>query len=121
MKKASKAETRIVRWDSQPGRKLSKAERVELEKLAALPDRGIDTSDAPELPAEVWRNAAVGKFYRPVKRPVTMRLDADVIDWLKQKAGPNGRGYQTAANRLLRAKMLAEMRGAGKRAGAAKA
>ena len=41
-----------------------------------------------------------GEMYRPVKKPVTMRLDADVIHWLKSQ----GPGYQTKANRLLRAK-----------------
>ncbi|MGC2639530.1 MAG: BrnA antitoxin family protein [Acidobacteriaceae bacterium] len=39
-----------------------------------------------------------GKSYRPPKKPVTMRLDADVVDWLKSY----GRGYQTRANALLR-------------------
>lgn len=76
-----------------------------------LPEERIDTSDAPELPEAVWRAGAVrGRFYRPVKRPVTMRLDADVIEWLKSKASPQGRGYQTTANRLLRARMIAELR-----------
>jgi hypothetical protein len=44
------------------------------------------------------RNAAVGKFYRPVKTPVTIRVDADVLAWLKRQ----GRGYQTRINQLLR-------------------
>lgn len=45
-----------------------------------------------------WNGAEIGKFYRPQKRPVTMRLDADVIEWLKGY----GPGYQTKANMLLR-------------------
>jgi uncharacterized protein (DUF4415 family) len=45
-----------------------------------------------------WSGAEIGRFYRPAKRPVTIRLDADVIDWLKSY----GRGYQTKANLLLR-------------------
>jgi len=114
MKKATKQQ-KIVRWEPRPGRRLTKSEQAELKALAALPDDQIDTSEIPELPLSVWRERNVrGKFYRPVKKPVTMRLDADVIEWLKQKAGPNGRGYQTAANRLLRAKMLSELRGAGR-------
>ncbi|PYU22764.1 MAG: hypothetical protein DMG30_13785 [Acidobacteria bacterium] len=48
----------------------------------------------------------MGKFYRPAKKPVTMRLDSDVIAWLK--AG--GRGYQTKANWLLRHAMLHDTR-----------
>lgn len=45
-----------------------------------------------------WRGAEVGKFYRPPKMPVTMRLDAKLIEWLKSY----GPGYQTKANLLLR-------------------
>jgi uncharacterized protein (DUF4415 family) len=47
--------------------------------------------------------AEVGRFYRPAKRPVTIRLDEDIIDWLKSY----GRGYQTKANLLLRHAMEA--------------
>ena len=56
----------------------------------------IDLSEMPEVVD--WSGAEVGKFYRPAKRPVTMRLDADVIAWLKSY----GPGYQTKANLLLR-------------------
>jgi len=50
-----------------------------------------------------WAGAEVGRFYRPAKLPVTIRLDEDVIDWLKSY----GRGYQTKANLLLRHAMKA--------------
>jgi uncharacterized protein (DUF4415 family) len=43
-------------------------------------------------------------FYRPVKQQVTVRLDADVIAWLRMQ----GKGYQTRLNQVLRAAMLAE-------------
>ena len=43
----------------------------------------------------------VGVLYRPIKKPVTLRLDADVIAWFKK----SGRGYQTRINRALRAMM----------------
>jgi len=43
----------------------------------------------------------VGRFYRPVKETVTIRLDADVLDWLKK----GGKGYQTRVNKILRAVM----------------
>ena len=45
-----------------------------------------------------WSGAEIGKFYRPPKKPVTMRLDIDIIKWLKS----HGRGYQTRVNALLR-------------------
>lgn len=69
---------------------------AELAKLAALPESRIDTSDIPEV--RDWRGAQIGRFYRPVKKPVTLRLDADVIDWLKARESK----YQTAVNRILR-------------------
>ena len=57
-------------------KKLSRKQAKELAALVDLPDNKIDLSDAPELPN--WTNAEVGKFYRPIKRPVTVRIDADV-------------------------------------------
>src|ERR1700693_6012042 len=48
----------------------------------------------------------VGVVYRPIKKPVTLRLDADVIAWLKK----SGRGYQTRINRALRKMMEDEMK-----------
>lgn len=83
---------------------LTRKQQDEIARLRAIPDSEIDTSDIPELGPKFWKNAVVGKFYRPVKKPVTIRLDADVIAWLKS-AGP---GYQTKANRLLRESMLEE-------------
>jgi uncharacterized protein (DUF4415 family) len=70
-----------------------------LAAIAAMPDDEIDISDIPEVID--WRKAVVGRFYRPVKEAVTIRLDADVLDWLKQ----GGRGYQTRVNKILRAVM----------------
>ena|ERR1035441_8625743 len=48
----------------------------------------------------------VGVLYRPIKKPVTLRLDADVIAWFKK----SGRGYQTRINRALRKMMEDEMK-----------
>jgi uncharacterized protein (DUF4415 family) len=88
----------------------------ELAELARKPESSIDLSDAPELHAAEWKNpihgmeawlkaARAGALYKPVKRAVSMRLDADVVAWLKQ-AGP---GYQTRANQILREKMIKEL------------
>ena len=101
------------------GGELEKDARVKARvdrELAALAkaDRKIDLTDAPELPAAQWKNAIrgmdawletvrSGNLYRPVKQSVSMRLDADVVTWLKQ----SGPGYQTRANQILREKMLA--------------
>lgn len=76
--------------------------RMYLRKIAAMKDEDIDTSDIPELTEEQFRRGVRGLLYRPIKKPVTIRLDADVIEWLKQE----GPGYQTKANRLLRSAMI---------------
>ena len=74
-----------------------------------MPQDQIDTDDVPEVPD--WSGAERGKFYRPLKRQLTLRVDADVVDWFQRQA-PKG-GYQTMMNRVLRAAML---RGRRKRA-----
>jgi len=80
--------------------KLTKEQKRDIKAIAAKSDEDIDFSDAP--PVLDWSEAKMGKFYRPTKKPVTMRLDSDVIAWLKA----DGRGYQTKANWLLRNAML---------------
>lgn len=77
-------------------KKHTRKQRDEIARVAARRDADIDLSEMPEVVD--WSGAEVGKFYRPPKRPVTMRLDADVIEWLKSY----GPGYQTKANLLLR-------------------
>jgi uncharacterized protein (DUF4415 family) len=78
---------------------LTAAQTAELKALAALPDDLIDTREMPEQ--KDWSGARRGMFYRPVKQQLTLRLDADVIDWFKSHA-PNGQGYQTTINSALR-------------------
>ena len=82
------------------GRDLSRKERDQLAKLAALPDDEIDTTDIPEAPAANWMHAQRGEFYRPIKQPVTIRLDVDVLAWFKEHATSGG--HQTEINRVLR-------------------
>lgn len=81
-------------------KKLTKAQQRDISVAAEKKDEEIDYSDIP--PVLDWSGAEIGKFYRPPKKPVTIRLDADVIDWLKA----SGPGYQTKANWLLRHAML---------------
>lgn len=81
-------------------KELSPEEQGQLAALAALPDDRIDTADIPEIPPENWVHTLRGDLYRPVKQPVTLRLDADVVAWFKEHA--EGRGYQTEINRVLR-------------------
>ena len=84
---------------------LTAGRKRHLKKLSRLPDNEIDTSDIPELTERFWQNAVRNPFYRPVKQQLTLRLDADVIAWLRRQ----GRGYQTRANALLRDAMLEDL------------
>jgi uncharacterized protein (DUF4415 family) len=81
-------------------RKLTREQKRDIRAVAAKRDEDIDFSDAPAVLD--WSGAEIGKFYRPKKKPVTIRLDSDVIAWLKA----DGRGYQTKANWLLRTAMV---------------
>ncbi len=77
--------------------RLSVEKRKKLENLAACPDREIDLSDIPEI-REIPSDYVIGKFYRPKKETVTIRVDSDVLAWLKA----SGSGYQTRINNFLR-------------------
>lgn len=72
--------------------------KAQLEVIAAMPDDTIDLSDMPEVTD--WTNWKRGKFYRPVKQQLTLRLDADVVHWFKTNAKEGG--YQTRINQALR-------------------
>ncbi len=85
-------------------KKVSKKQAKELAALCALPDEKIDLSDLPEVLD--WSGAVVGKYYRPIKKSLTIRLDADVLAWLKAQ----GRGYQTRINKMLREAMESRAR-----------
>ena len=77
--------------------RLTAEKKQELQRLAARPDREIDLSDIPEI-RELPSDALIGKFYRPIKASVTIRIDADVLAWLRS----SGEGYQTRINEYLR-------------------
>ena len=64
-----------------------------------MKDSDIDYSDIPPLGDEFFKQATVA--WPPAKHQLTIRLDADVLNWLKA----NGRGYQTRINHILRAAM----------------
>lgn len=85
---------------------LTDKQRRDLERLARKPDRQIDRSDAPEihpLPSEVH----IGRFYRPIKQLVSIRVDADVLAWFRSR----GKRYQTYMNEVLRREMESNARG----------
>ena len=81
---------------------LTDEQRAELEALAELPEDQIYTDDIPEVMD--WTHARRADLYRPVKQQITLRLDANILAWFKERA-PGGRGYQTGINRALREHM----------------
>ena len=80
--------------------KTAKDKNEELKRLAAMGENDVDTSDLAEVTD--WSGAVRGQFYRPVKQQVTLRIDADVLAWFKEKGGK----YQTELNKVLREHML---------------
>ena len=81
------------------------AQEAELKALAAGPDENIDYSDIPLRDASFWVSAERGRFYRPVKTQASVRIDADVMAWLKAP----GKGYQTRLNEILREAMMRDL------------
>jgi uncharacterized protein (DUF4415 family) len=77
-------------------RKTKASQATEIRALKRMKEREIDTADIP--PMADWSKSVVGRFYRPIKKPVTIRLDADVLHWLQGQ----GDGYQTRINSILR-------------------
>jgi uncharacterized protein (DUF4415 family) len=77
---------------------LTPEEQAALKAVADLPDDRINLEDVPEV--QDWSRAERGRLYRPVKQHLSMRLDADMIEWFK--AHSEGEGYQTRINRVLR-------------------
>lgn len=84
-------------------------QKKDIAGIGAMSDEEIDLTEMPEVID--WSGAEIGKFYRPAKKSVTIRLDADVLQWLKAY----GRGYQTRVNGLLRHAMADARRVGGRR------
>lgn len=94
---------KLVRHSSQELKTLRQAgrSRTDWKRVRAMTDADIDFSDSPEVTPEQFARAIVreGLPSTPRKIQLTLRLDADVLDWFKAQ----GPGYQTRINALLRA------------------
>jgi len=88
---------------------LSAKQKAELAALAARREEDVDYSDTPPLSAEFWKNAERGKFYKPTKTSTTVRIDSDVLAWLRSQ----GKGYQSRINAILRREMLSSLKASG--------
>lgn len=98
---------RLVSYTRETLPPLTEGDRKMLKALAAAkPDSEIDVTDIPEVTAEQWKHAVRGRFYRPIKKQITARVDADVLAWLKGQ----GKGYQSKINAILRREMLQAMK-----------
>ena len=75
----------------------NKRTKSDLQRIDRMTDEEIDYSDIPEVDAAFFETARV--IVPPGKKQVTIRLDNDVLAWLKDQ----GRGYQTKINAILRA------------------
>ena len=73
-----------------------------LAKIASIRDEDIDYSDIPELDENFWANAELKMPEN--KSRITIRIDSDVLTWLKSQ----GTGYQTRMNAILRTYMEAQ-------------
>jgi uncharacterized protein (DUF4415 family) len=80
---------------------ISKRQKAMLARLKATPDAAIDFSDIPPLTIEQLDRMVRGKFYRPAKQLVSVRLEAEIVEWLRD-FGP---GYLTRINDILRGVM----------------
>ena len=81
---------------------------VRMQEAYGARDKSLDNDpDAPAMPPDFWANASIGKYYRPVKTQVSLRIDNEILDWLKSK----GEGHLTRINDILRMQMMAEVRG----------
>lgn len=88
-------------------RTIPDALRAEIAALKEMSEDEIDFSDAPATTHEYWKGAVRGRFYRPVKQQLTVRIDADVLAWLKREGE---KGYQKRLNAILRDAMLTASR-----------
>jgi uncharacterized protein (DUF4415 family) len=65
-------------------------------------DRSLDKDpDGPQLSPQYWDGAVIGKYYRPLKTQISVRIDNEVLDWLKSK----GEGHLSRINEILREQM----------------
>lgn len=66
--------------------------RAELKKVNKT-DNQIDLSDMPEVTD--WGGVRRGLF-KPLKKPINMRVDADVLAWFQAQGGMYQRRMNTA-------------------------
>ncbi|MEG0044417.1 MAG: BrnA antitoxin family protein [Comamonas sp.] len=84
---------------------LTAKQRAELKALSNAADTEINYDDQPQLSRAFLKDAVRNPLYKPTKTPTTVRMDSDVLAWLKAQ----GKGYQTRMNAILRQEMLRDL------------
>ena len=92
----------VVRYKHGELPPITEERKAQLKALAERPEEDIDFSEIPPLNDDFWAKAVRNPFYKPVKVSVSVRIDSDIIAWLKSQ----GKGYQTRLNTILREAML---------------
>lgn len=90
---------------------MKKESRTDWARVDAMKDEEIDLTDSPELDDAFFREAVLWPVH---KKQITLRLDPEVLDFFKGQ----GRGYQTAINKVLRRYVENQEKPAKKRAAA---
>jgi uncharacterized protein (DUF4415 family) len=99
---------KVVRYvvDADNLSPLTEEQKIEISALEARSDDDIDYGDIPQLPDEFFSKAVCGHFYKPTKTSTTVRIDSDVLAWLRSQ----GKGYQSRINAILRREMLSSFK-----------
>jgi uncharacterized protein (DUF4415 family) len=74
---------------------MGKESKTDWDRIKAMKEEEIDLTDSPELDAAFFQEAVPWPTH---KKQITMRLDSEVLEFFKSQ----GRGYQTAMNKVLR-------------------
>jgi uncharacterized protein (DUF4415 family) len=77
--------------------------------LMAVADPPKRSGASKSKPSVSLQNMRIADFYRPLKKPITVRLDVDVLAWFKK----DGRHYQRRINQALRKIMEKEIKESG--------
>ncbi len=95
----------VVMTEEEMRKPLNDEQRAEVEALRAMPDTEINFTDIPRLPRGWGKSAKqFDEVFKPRKQAISLRIDADLLEWLK--AG--GDGWQTRINHMIRERMRAD-------------
>lgn len=99
--------SKVIRYDIDLGNLpvLTAKQRAELRALSQAQEEAMNYDDQPQLSRSFLQEAVRNPLYKPTKTPTTVRMDSDVLAWLKSQ----GKGYQTRMNAILRQEMLRDL------------